>query len=93
MDAGEHYELRSEVDDVLLPGDPILLKDTEGQYVEYEDEMFQYQTGREGYVITTYLDRYMNGQVVSSRKLSTDTYKATSDGYYVGVKPRDEYYY
>ena len=93
MDEGEHYELRSEVDDVLLPGDPILIKDTEGIYVEYEDEMVQYQTGREGYVITTYLDRYLDGQVVSSRKLSTDTYKATSDGYYVGVKPRDEYYY
>ena len=93
MDEGEHYELRSEVDDVLLPGEPILIKDTEGIYVEYEDEMVQYQTGREGYVITTYLDRYLDGQVVSSRKLSTDTYKATSDGYYVGVKPRDEYYY
>ena len=93
MADGERYELRSEVDDVLLPGDPILLKDTEGQYVEYEDEMFQYQTGREGYVITTYLDRYLDGQVVSSRKLSTDTYKAISDGYYVGVTPRDEFYY
>ena len=93
MAEGEHYELRSVVDDVLLPGDPILRKDTEGIYVEYEDEMYQFQTGREGYVITTYLDRYLDGQVYSSRKLYTDTYKATSDGYYVGVKPRDDYYY
>ena len=61
--------------------------------MEYEDEMYQFQTGREGYVITTYLDKYLNGEVVSSRKLYTDTYKATSDGYYVGVKPRDDYYY
>ena len=89
----EHYELRSEIDDVLLPGDPILRQDTEGRYVEYEDEMYQYQTGREGYVITTFLDRYVDGQVVFSRKLSTDTYKAISDGYYVGIKPRDEFYY
>ena len=93
MPENESYRLRSEVDDVLLPGDPILRKDTEGRYVEFEDEMYQYQTGREGYVITTYLDRYLNGEVVSSRKLSTDTYKAVSDGYYVGVKPRDDYYY
>ena len=55
--------------------------------------MYQYQTGREGYVITTFLDRYVDGQVVFSRKLSTDTYKAISDGYYVGIKPRDEFYY
>ncbi len=93
MAENEHYELRSEVVDVLLPGDPILRKDTDGVYVEYEDEMYQFQTGREGYVITTYLDRYVNGEVVGSRKLYTDTYKATSDGYYVGVKPRDEFYY
>ena len=89
----ESYKLRSETDDVLLPGDPIIRKDTDGTYVEYEDEMYQFQTGREGYVITTYLDKYLNGEVVSSRKLYTDTYKATSDGYYVGVKPRDDYYY
>ncbi len=87
------YQLRSEVDDVLLPGDPILRKDTDGQYVEYEDEMYQFQTGRDGYVITTYLDRYVDGQVASSRRISTDTYRAISDGYYVGVKPRDEFYY
>ena len=87
------YQMRSEVDDVLLPGDPILRKDTEGTYVEYEDEMYQFQTGREGYVITTYLDQYVNGQLYSSKKLSTDTYKAASDGYYVGVKKRDEFYY
>ena len=34
-----------------------------------------------------------NGEVVFSRKLYTDTYKAISDGYYVGVKPRDAFYY
>ena len=87
------YQLRSEVDDVLLPGDPILRKDTEGTYVEYEDEMYQFQKGQDGYVISTYLDRYVNGEVVSSRRLSTDTYKAINEGYYVGVKPRDEFYY
>ena len=93
MGENEHYQLRSVVDDVLLPGDPIIRKDTEGTYVEYEDEMYQYQTGREGYVITTFLDHYVDGSVVSSRKLSTDTYKAISDGYYVGITPRDEFYY
>lgn len=88
-----NFRLRTEVDDVLLPGEPIIRKDTERKYVEYEDEMYQYQTGREGYVVTTYLDRYVDGEVVSSRKLYTDTYNAINDGYYVGVTPRDEYYY
>ena len=87
------YRIRTEIDDVLLPGDPIIRKDTEGKYVEYEDEMYQYQTGKEGYVVTTYLDKYVNGEVVSFRKLYRDTYNAINDGYYVGVRPRDEYYY
>ena len=88
-----HYELRTEIDDVLLPGEPILRPDTTGTYVEYEDEMYQFQKSQEGCILTTYLDRYLGAEVVFSKKLYTDTYNAVSDGYYVGVTPRDEYYY
>ncbi|MBQ8080845.1 MAG: VanW family protein [Clostridia bacterium] len=90
---GVRYQLRSETTDVLFPGDPVLMKDTAGTYVTYEDEMYQYQTGRDGYVIDTYLQRVENGQVTSETLISTDTYKAQPDGYYVGVTRRDDNYY
>jgi len=92
-DPNVKYVLRSEVDDVLLPGEPILRKDEKGTYVEFEDETYKLQSGHEGYVITTYLDRVENGQVTQSRKLHTDTYKSAADVYYVGVKNRDELYF
>ena len=73
--------------------DPIFRKDEKGTYVEFEDETYKFQTGRDGYVVTTYLDRYEGKEVTQSRRLYTDTYKSVPDGYYVGIKNRDELYY
>ena len=71
---------------------PIIKTDTEGLYVTYDDEMYQYQTARDGYKIATYLQRLENSEVVSEQKLSTDTYRSAPDAYYVGAKSRDEEY-
>ena len=87
-----NYALRSEILDVLMPDEPIIKTDTEGLYVTYDDEMYQYQTARDGYKIATYLQRLENSEVVSEQKLSTDTYRSAPDAYYVGAKSRDEEY-
>ena len=86
----EYYSLRSETLDVLFPDEPIMKNDMEGIYAVYEDEMYQYQTARDGYVISTYLQKIRDGEVISEQKVSTDTYKPQPDGYYVGIKSRDE---
>ena len=85
-----HYALRSETVDVLFPDEPILKNDMEGIYAVYEDEMYQYQTARDGYVISTFLQRVQDGEVTNEQKISTDTYRPQPDGYYVGIKSRDE---
>lgn len=87
-----NYSLRSETLDVLFPDEPVLRPDNEGLYVVYDDEMYQYQTARDGCVISTYLQKLDNSVVVSEQLISTDTYKPVPDGYYVGVKSRDEEY-
>ena len=85
-----HYALRSETVDVLFPDEPILKNDMEGIYAVYEDEMYQYQTARDGYVISTFLQRVQDGEVTNEQKISTDTYRPQPAGYYVGIKSRDE---
>ncbi len=85
-----HYALRSETLDVLFPDEPIMKNDMEGIYAVYEDEMYQYQKARDGYVISTFLQKIQDGEVVSEQKVSQDTYKPQPDGYYVGIKSRDE---
>ena len=74
----------------LFPDEPIMKNDMEGIYAVYEDEMYQYQTARDGYVISTYLQKIRDGEVISEQKVSQDTYKPQPDGYYVGIKSRDE---
>ena len=85
-----HYALRTETVDVLFPDEPLLRNDTEGIYATYDDEMVQFQTARDGYVVNTYLQRVQDGEVIGEQKVSQDTYKPIPDGYYVGIRSRDE---
>ena len=63
-------------------------QDKDGKYVKYTNQRYKYSSGSEGYVVKTYLQKYMNGDVVSSTLISTDTYKARPDIYYIGINER-----
>lgn len=85
---GEYYKLESNIVETLEIPEEIVRQDKEGKYVKYVNQKYKYSSGAEGYVVKTYLQRYLNGEILSSELISTDTYKARPDIYYVGVSER-----
>ncbi|MEG2701251.1 MAG: G5 domain-containing protein, partial [Clostridia bacterium] len=65
-----------------------LVEDKDGNYVIFQDETKLVSKGREGYVVETYLNTYVDGQMTAHDRVSRDTYPARSDRIYVGVLPR-----
>ena len=89
---GTRYELQSETVQTLpKPEEPTLVEDETGENVTYDDEKKKISSGREGYVVDTYLSTITDGVEVSRVKVSTDTYPERADRYWVGVTPRISY--
>ena len=85
---GGYYKLESVIVETLEIPEEVVRQDKEGKYVKYTNQKYKYSSGAEGYVVKTYLQKYIDGEVVSSTLISTDTYKARPDIYYVGVTER-----
>ena len=85
---GSYYKLESNIVETLEIPEEVVRQDKEGKYVKYTNQCYKYSSGSEGYVVKTYLQKYMNGDVVSSTLISTDTYKARPDIYYIGINER-----
>ncbi len=84
-----HYKLESETVEILpKPEEPKLKEDKTGERVYYVDEMKQISKGREGYVVDTYLCTYQDDILIGRDKISTDTYPARQDVYWIGVHSR-----
>lgn len=87
---GYSYKLESQVVETIPIPEPEYRKDTEAQYVVYDDEEYQTRKGAEGYVVDIYrvtMDK--NGMEVERKLDHTDTYGATTPVIYVGVTPRE----
>ena len=84
-----YYKLRSVVVEELEPDEPEYKKDTKAQYVTYVDETYQYRKSSKGYVVDTYLQKWENGKMVEEHVITTDTYKAKNEIWYVGTKQRE----
>jgi len=83
------YMLESKTIETLpKPLEPELKEDETATYVIYQDETKKYSTGRDGYVVETYLVTYIDGQEVDRVKLHRDTYPERPDRYWVGITPR-----
>jgi len=87
---GASYRLRSDVVEVLTPPETKkLVVDMTGLIVTYEDEQKLKTRAQDGYVIETYLEKYVNGILVEQPKLiSSDTFRAKPAEYWVGNTPR-----
>ena len=66
----------------------LLLYNKTGEKAYYVDETKLASKGREGYVVETYLCTYQGDELISRDKVSTDTYPARQDVYWVGVNQR-----
>ena len=87
---GYSYKLEPVVTQTIALPEPEYTQDKDGSYVIYDDETYQYNAGREGYVVDVYLVTMDSKGLEVSRTLDhTDTYAASAPKYYVGVTPRE----
>lgn len=85
------YELETvPIETIPKPEEPTLKEDEDMTYVTFVDEKKLVSKGREGHVVETYLCTIVDGVQVSREKVSTDTYPARADVYYVGTAERFE---
>ena len=86
---GYTYSLESETIEVIPIPETTPIPDKKAEYVVYTDQTKEVSKGSEGYKVTTYLvTRDANGNVIATKELYTDTYKATAAKVYVGVTER-----
>lgn len=79
------YKLKTITTETLLPP-------PEPEYVNdrklYTDEEYVKTTAKEGSVVDTYLQKYINGHLVAEEKVATSTYKARQEVIVRGTKNR-----
>ncbi len=83
------YRLRSEIVETLLPDpNPVYRLDKDKKHVTYTDEVEQYKKPREGYVVKSYLQKFVGSNLVDEKLIETDTYKAKAAEYWKGIVQR-----
>ncbi len=84
------YTLRTEtVETLMAPLQPEYQKDTQHQYVTYDDEEpYLLREARDGFVNETYLQYWENDVLISEELISRDTCKARAALYLTGTKKR-----
>ena len=91
LGTGVKYDLVTETVQVLpAPTEPEYRKDTNHTYATYVDQEYVYRTAHDGYVVESYLVKYVNGAETEKKLMYTDTYKAKGEIIYVGTVERTE---
>ncbi len=79
--------LKSVIDQVLIAEDK-MVPDRKQEHVTYKDETQLISKGRDGYVVSTFLQTYQGGKLVEEKLISTDTYNPRPDEYWQGTLDR-----
>ena len=82
------YRLNSVIDQVLTSFDISYEPDKEQKYVTYKDETKLLRKSIDGYQVSTYLRKYVDGVMVDERLISTDKYLPTPAKYWRGIQNR-----
>lgn len=86
---GVRYGLKTELLETLKPSpDTIYRKDVNAEHVLYKDQTEVLSKARDGYVVETFLEKYVNGQRVDMKWISKDTYQARQRVEWIGTKER-----
>ncbi len=88
LEQGTVYRLHSVVDEVLKNEEIAYIPDKYQQYTVYEDETKLAQKAVDGYLVSTYLRKYVNGNLVEERLVSRDRYNPTPPQYWQGTTKR-----
>ncbi len=82
------YRLHSVIDQVLTTFDVTYVPDKNHEYVTYKDETKLAQKTIDGYQVSTYLRKYVDGVMVEERLVSTDKYNPKPAEYWRGTLDR-----
>ena len=82
------YDLETKTIETLSIPEPEIIRDTDGVYAVYDDEMVQATNGKLGYVVESYQVQYTGKYETDRKLLYTDTYKAQAPKVYVGIQKR-----
>ncbi len=85
---GVIYKLKSVIDEELTTDEITYVQDKEGKYVTYKDETKQKKKMVKGYVVSSYLRKYQNGDLIEETLISVDKYKPKPAEYWKGVQDR-----
>lgn len=91
LGSGVKYDMVTETLQTLpAPTEPEVRKDTKHTYATYVDQEYVYRKARDGYVVASYLVKYVNNVETERTLMYTDTYNAKSEIIYVGTVERTE---
>lgn len=88
MGDGVSYKLKSIVDEILQSDEIVYIPDKMHEHVLYKDETKLSQDARDGYVVSSYLQKYVNGTLVEEKFITKDQYNARPAQYWRGVMNR-----
>ncbi|MCL1796426.1 MAG: hypothetical protein FWG37_06010, partial [Clostridia bacterium] len=88
---GYQYSLKHETVDVIPIPSPTRIPDKKVEHVRYLDETYEASKGQEGYVVRTHLiTKDVAGNVIETKEITLDTYRAMPPRIYVGVERRPQ---
>lgn len=85
---GVRYKLRSNIDEVLQTDEIAYIPDKSKEHVYYKDEVELSRNAVDGYVVSTYLQRFENGTMVDERLVTNDRYNPRPAQYWQGTSNR-----
>ncbi len=84
---GVYYTLDTRTVEIIpKPLEAEYAKDTKQEYVTYTDEEYLIREGRDGYINETYLQKWVNGNLISEAFVSKDIFEAKADRFLVGTQ-------
>lgn len=87
LEPGVKYQLKTIKTEVLFPpAEPEYIKDTKGYYTTFKGEEVKKASAKEGSVVDTYLQKFVNGALVEEKLVAKSSYPARQEQIWVGVK-------
>ena len=85
---GVIYKLKSVTDQVLQTDEIVYVPDKDQEFVVYKDETKLKRKAEDGYIVSTYLRKYQNGNLIEENLISRDEYKPRPAEYWQGTTYR-----
>lgn len=89
---GVEYKKVTETIEEIPPGEPKIIKDINGEYVDkvkYKKEYWTKKYAQNGYKVKTYIDEYKNGKFFNRKFVRSSTYLPQQAIIYEGIRDKE----